>query len=158
MPGLGLGGLFFLLSALLAPLFELPRTLRGNSSWARWRAIASHFALALVMVAALELALVLLITAMGWDTANPPVSGTGAAGGAHGGASPAGSSDGLALAPLPVPPVLITAGILGLVLGIAKAADVVLRNRVPAKIGGAWRWLMGLASGLRRRLADLTDG
>lgn len=158
IPGLGLGGLFFILSALLAPLFELPRTLRGCSSWARWRSIASHLALALLMVAALELALVVLLTALGIGPAEQTVSGTGVAGGAHGGAPLADSNGGLELAPLPVPPVLLTAGVLAAVLGVAKAADVVLRNRIPAKLGSAWRWLMGAASGVRRRLAELTEG
>jgi fatty acid desaturase len=57
IPGLGLGGIFFVLSALLAPVFELPRTLRGRSSRARWAAIAAHLALSLAMIAAVALLL-----------------------------------------------------------------------------------------------------
>jgi hypothetical protein len=157
IPGLGLGGLFFILSALLAPLFELPRTFRGRSSWARWHGIASQLALALVMVVALELALVVLLTALGVGAPEQTASGTGPAGGAHGGA-PSADSTGLELAPLPVPPVLVTLGVLASVLGAAKAADILLRNRIPARLGAPWRWLMGAASGVRRRLAELTDG
>jgi hypothetical protein len=57
LPGLGLGGLFFLLLALLAPFVELIRTARGRSSVAAWRAVGRQFALALTMVAAVELTL-----------------------------------------------------------------------------------------------------
>ena len=38
LPGTGLGGLFYLLLAFWMPFAELPRTLRGRSSRARWRA------------------------------------------------------------------------------------------------------------------------
>ena len=55
LPGLGLGGLFFVLSALLAPLVELIRTARGRSSVAAWRSVGRQFALALTMVAAVVL-------------------------------------------------------------------------------------------------------
>ena len=41
LPGLGLGGLFFILSALLAPLLELGRPVRGRSSRAWRRSAAS---------------------------------------------------------------------------------------------------------------------
>jgi hypothetical protein len=60
LPGLGLGGLFFVLLALLAPFVELIRTTRGRSSVAAWRAVGRQFALALTMVAAVELTLRLL--------------------------------------------------------------------------------------------------
>ena len=36
LPGTGIGGVFYLLSALLMPLFEVVNTLRGGSSWVRW--------------------------------------------------------------------------------------------------------------------------
>jgi hypothetical protein len=62
LPGLGLGGLFFVLSALLAPFVELIRTARGRSSVAAWRAVGRQFALALTMVAAVELTLRSLYT------------------------------------------------------------------------------------------------
>lgn len=52
LPGTGLGGLFYLLLAFWMPLAELPRTLRGESSAARWRRIGAHVALALGIVAA----------------------------------------------------------------------------------------------------------
>ena len=51
MPGLGLGGLFFILSALFAPVVELRRTAQGQSSAAAWRQVGRQFAVAVVMVA-----------------------------------------------------------------------------------------------------------
>ena len=57
LPGLGLGGLFFILLGLLAPFVELIRTARGRSSVAAWRAAGRQFALALTMIAAIELTL-----------------------------------------------------------------------------------------------------
>lgn len=36
LPGTGLGGLFYLLTALLMPLVELIQTLRGRTAWRRW--------------------------------------------------------------------------------------------------------------------------
>lgn len=56
LPGLGLGGIFFVLSALLAPVFELGRTFAGRSSGAAWRQVGRQFAIAVVMVIAVALA------------------------------------------------------------------------------------------------------
>jgi hypothetical protein len=129
LPGFGLGGLFFILSALLAPILELPRALRGRSSRARWMRITSHLALALAMIVAVELALVILVTAMGTGAthgAQATVANAGA-GGAHAVAHTAGSG-GLALAPLPVPPIAVTMALLGAILGIAKLADIARRT------------------------------
>ena len=50
MPGLGLGGLFFVLSALFAPVVELRRTAQGRSSGAAWRQVGRQFAIAVAMV------------------------------------------------------------------------------------------------------------
>ena len=57
LPGIGLGGLFFIISALVAPLVELVRTLRGTSSWGAWVGVGRNFVLALAMIAAIELTL-----------------------------------------------------------------------------------------------------
>jgi hypothetical protein len=57
LPGLGLGGLFFIFSALLAPFRQLLRTLRGRSRDGDWAMIGRQFAQATVMVAAIDLAL-----------------------------------------------------------------------------------------------------
>ncbi len=52
LPGFGLGGLFFVLSALIAPAIELGRTARGQSSARAWRQVGRQFAIATAMVAA----------------------------------------------------------------------------------------------------------
>jgi hypothetical protein len=57
IPGFGLGGLFFIACALLAPILELARTARGRSSRERWRMVGRHFALAVGMIAVIELTL-----------------------------------------------------------------------------------------------------
>jgi hypothetical protein len=57
LPGLGLGGLFFILCALLAPFPELWRTIRGRGELAAWRAIGRQLAQALAMIAAIDLSL-----------------------------------------------------------------------------------------------------
>lgn len=45
IPGTGIGGLFYLLLAIAMPIRELALTLRGQSSWARWRFIAIQWSL-----------------------------------------------------------------------------------------------------------------
>ena len=50
LPGLGLGGVFFLLQALVAPLFELGRAARGRSTPQTRHAVARQFAIAVGMV------------------------------------------------------------------------------------------------------------
>lgn len=56
LPGLGLGGLFFVVCALLAPFWELAQAIRGRSSAARWAQTLRQFALAIAMVGAFDLA------------------------------------------------------------------------------------------------------
>jgi len=51
LPGTGLGGLFYVVLAFWMPLAELPRTVAGRSSRARWRRIGTQFALACGIVA-----------------------------------------------------------------------------------------------------------
>ena len=51
MPGLGLGGLFFVLSALFGPVVELRRMTQGQSSPGAWRQVWRQFAIAVAMVA-----------------------------------------------------------------------------------------------------------
>ena len=57
LPGLGLGGLFFIFSALLAPFGELWRVLRGRSRPGAWRVVGRQFAQAVAMVVAIDLTL-----------------------------------------------------------------------------------------------------
>jgi hypothetical protein len=53
IPGAGLGGLFFVVCALLTIPVELVRTVLGRSSRARWRRAVQHTALAVSIVAVL---------------------------------------------------------------------------------------------------------
>lgn len=46
LPGTGIGGIFYLLSALLMPFYELVNTVRGKSSWARWALLLKQLAMA----------------------------------------------------------------------------------------------------------------
>ena len=58
LPGVGIAGLFFVVSALVVPLVELARTVTGRSSLERWRGVAHDWLLAVAMLAA--------FVAMGW--------------------------------------------------------------------------------------------
>lgn len=51
LPGFGIGGIFYVLAALVAPVVELRRIRRGESSPERRRSIARQFAMALAIVA-----------------------------------------------------------------------------------------------------------
>jgi len=110
LPGLGLGGLFFIFSALLAPFPELWRTLRGRSDLASWRAIGRQLAQALTMVAAIDLTLRLtyvVLSAAG--VGDPPAADEATV--------------------LPLNLIGITSGLLVLVLCSAKLAELALRVR-----------------------------
>lgn len=60
LPGTGIGGVFYLLSALLMPLVELVKTLRGQSSWRRWVLVIRQLALASGIVAGMWMLGILL--------------------------------------------------------------------------------------------------
>jgi hypothetical protein len=109
LPGLGLGGLFFILSALFAPLAEVVRIVRGRSDAARRRQIGRQFLLALAMLVAIDLTLRGLLLA--------------------GALVGAGSGGGEGIVVMPLAPIGITTGLLLLVLAGAKGADVMLRMR-----------------------------
>lgn len=108
LPGLGLGGLFFIISALLAPLFELGRTLQGRSSRSAWRAVGRQFAQAAAMVVTVDLALRGLYLFLG---------ATGLA------ETPAADET----TALPLLAIGITGGLMLAVVVLAKAADLALR-------------------------------
>ena len=46
LPGTGIGGLFYLVTACLMPFVELIQTFRGQSSLKRWRVVCVQFSLA----------------------------------------------------------------------------------------------------------------
>jgi hypothetical protein len=56
LPGAGLAGLFFILSAILAVPIELVRTVSGRSSRQAWLGVGRHVGLAVAMIMALEFA------------------------------------------------------------------------------------------------------
>jgi hypothetical protein len=109
LPGLGLGGLFFIVSALVAPLFEAARMASGRSSRERRRQVARGFLLAVAMLIAIDLTLRAVLMA------------------AH--LLGAGPAPHLGLVALPLAPIGITTGLLALVVSGAKAAELVLRPR-----------------------------
>ena len=131
LPGIGLGGLFFIVSALFAPLPELVRTARGRSSRERWAGVARNLALALVMIAAINATLWVVRAAISGET-------------------------GGSIASAPLVALGITAGLLILVIGCAKLAELVSRARThwarPPR-----RAMAALPESLRRRLAERTE-
>jgi len=52
LPGTGIGGLFYILTALWMPVCEIWRRLRGDAN-GRWSAVAKQFAIAAGVVAAI---------------------------------------------------------------------------------------------------------
>ncbi len=110
LPGLGLGGLFFIFSALLAPFRELWRTLRGRTRPGEWRVVGRQFAQAVTMVVAIDLTLRLtyvLLSLVGVGDVPSAVSGT----------------------VLPLTLIGITTALLLVVLAAAKLAELRFRLR-----------------------------
>lgn len=108
LPGLGLGGLFFIVSALLAPVPELWKTLRGRSGLAAWRVIGRQFAQAAVMIAGVDLTIRLVYVGLsiaGLRDAPPADTGT----------------------VLPLTLIGITFALLVAVMGAAKLAELTVR-------------------------------
>lgn len=114
LPGVGLTGLFFIVSALLALPIEIVRTLRRRSSRARWGVVLRQLAIALTMIVVLELAYLALQAVI------EALSGaSGAGGGRHSGSA--------AVQLLPTGPLLITLGVLLTVVGAAKVGQLLSR-------------------------------
>lgn len=109
LPGLGLGGLFFIVSALLAPLIEAVRIVRGRSSRERRRQVGRQFLLAVAMLVAIDLTLrAVLLAGFLVGAMEAPELGVIA---------------------LPLAPIGITTGLLVLVVSGAKLAELALRPR-----------------------------
>ena len=60
LPGTGIGGLFFILSAFFMVIVELHRTIRGQSSLAAWRIVGRQAGIAAAMVVAVTVVVWLL--------------------------------------------------------------------------------------------------
>jgi hypothetical protein len=112
LPGVGLSGVFFILSALLAVPLELVRTVRGRSTPSRWTIVLRHAMLALVMILALE-AFYALVHAI-VVTLRPPAHRQGRAAALH---------------LIPVLPILLTLAAMACVTGAAKAAELLVRRQ-----------------------------
>lgn len=65
LPGIGVGTLFYVLMALWMPIREVAYVLRGDSSWARWRLIATQLVFAAGIVASVAAADQLLLWMLG---------------------------------------------------------------------------------------------
>ena len=75
LPGTGLGLMFFVLSALIAPFIELWAAARGRSSRARWRTVRNLVITALLVVVGITAMTVTLIVASRFvapDNLSPP--------------------------------------------------------------------------------------
>lgn len=110
LPGLGLSGAFFIVSALLMLPIEVVYTLRGRSSLARWSSVLRNVGIALTMIAVLELTYALLHFGM-----------------TH---LQAGRSVNVARA-IPVLPVLGTLGLVVIVILGAKSAELLSGKGAP---------------------------
>ena len=115
LPGTGIGGLFFILSAFFMIIVELQRTIRGKSSLARWRIVGRHAGVAAAMVAS--------VTATIWLVHSLLFSAT-----TKSGTSGARTSSSLAHEIVPFSPVLITLAVLMLVLLTSYLAKFVFRR------------------------------
>jgi hypothetical protein len=108
LPGFGLGGLFFILCALfVGPAVEAVRLVRGRSTRASRRLVGRQFAIALLMVLAIDATL----------RATGLIPGASDSGAAEGLAGPA------------IEPIAISAAILGLMLLSVKLLALALRPR-----------------------------
>lgn len=75
LPGTGLGGLFYILLALVMPLVQVVRVVRGRSRPGQWRQVAQQFLLACGVLGALAITTLVYRDVLGGQ--NPfGVSGT----------------------------------------------------------------------------------
>ncbi len=124
LPGVGLSGVFFIISALVMVPLEIARTVRGQSSLARWATVLRHLAMALAMIVCVELTYAgvrLAVAAL--HAATRHVSRFGAAGAAQ------ASVPKPAFHMLPVAPVAVTLAVVALLLVAAKSAHLLSRWR-----------------------------
>ncbi len=110
LPGLGLSGAFFIVSALLMLPIEVVHTLRGRSSLARWGSVLRNVGIALSMIAVLELTYAVLHFGITQLQADRSVNVARA---------------------IPVLPVLATLGLVGIVILGAKSAELLSGKGAP---------------------------
>lgn len=103
LPGIAIGGLFFVICALAMPFVELGRAAAGRSSRARWRLVARQTTMAVAILLSVER--VVWLGFLARAAATTP-----------GGGDAATETAKVASFAFPVVPVLVTAGSLALVL------------------------------------------
>lgn len=118
LPGVGLSGVFFIVSALLMVPLEIVRTLRKQSSVARWASVLRHLAIAIAMIVCIEFAYVALRAAVDQLRLLQANPGAGKASVPH-----------AAVHLLPFAPVLATLAVVCVLLLAAKAAQLISRWR-----------------------------
>ena len=73
LPGIGISGVFYILSALVMPVAESVRVIRGRPRRSSWSGVLTHWAIAVAMIAAIYGAgrlLTLVLRATGRDVAD----------------------------------------------------------------------------------------
>ena len=53
VPGMGIASIFYLMAALFAPLREVVKSIRGESSTQRWKAVGLQFSIALGIISSI---------------------------------------------------------------------------------------------------------
>src|SRR4029453_17623244 len=71
LPGIGVGTLFYVLMAVVMPLWEIPRVIQGTSSLARWRLIVRQLIYASGIIATVMFAERLLLWILGQSKVAP---------------------------------------------------------------------------------------
>jgi hypothetical protein len=66
LPGTGVSGFFYFMLVLLMPVRELYRTLRGQSSVARWKLIGFQWFITVSIFAVVTVEYILLLLGLGW--------------------------------------------------------------------------------------------
>lgn len=152
IPGIGLGGLFFVISALLMVAVELFRTVRGRSSLARWRFVGRQAGIALGIVLTTTAALWSLELAVPGEPLGARVDAGQSVGGVDRGSELLVAAIGVL--PLSAAPILGTLLFLVFVLCFAEALRLVVRrpaasvSEAPARAIRRTRGLLDSASGV----------
>ncbi|WP_119069667.1 hypothetical protein [Rubrobacter indicoceani] len=125
IPGIGLGGLFFVLSAFLMLATELVRTFQGRSSLRRWRVVGLQSAIASGIVLVTVLMLWLLDALF-----LRPAPGNVAGPGGYGANTTAGDRflESVSALPIAAAPILGTLALLVFVLCLSEVARIFVRR------------------------------
>ena len=122
VPGVGFGGIFYLMGALFMPVREVVRTARGESNVERWAVVATQWSLAAGILVALW--------GTGWALGHvltPALLAKTGAGAGWAGAAPHNL--------LKVSALVVSLGMLAILIAVVRIAQFVLRSRggIPAQ-------------------------